>query len=95
MSGPQPHEIVLRPVVTEKTLRLAEKENAYTFRVALSANKVQVREAIEKLFKVGVVAVRTASQMGKFRRMGRSFGTTSPWKKAVVQVKAGDSIEFY
>lgn len=87
--------IVLRPLVTEKTLRLAEKQNAYTFRVALDANKIQIRDAVQRLFKVGVVNVRTFRCLGKARRMGRSFGTTSDWKRAVVRVKPGDAIEFY
>ncbi|MEZ6008219.1 MAG: 50S ribosomal protein L23 [Planctomycetota bacterium] len=95
VSGRMPQDVVLRPVVTEKTLRLAEKQNAYTFRVAENANKVQIRDAIQRLFDVSVTDVRTSRQLGKFRRMGRSFGRTSPWKRAVVKVKAGDSIEFY
>lgn len=95
MSGLTPEEIVIRPVITEKTLRMAERENAYTFRVRPSANKIQVRDAIERLFGVGVTAVRTQNFMGKFRRVGRYTGATQNWKKAVVKVKDGDAIEFY
>ena len=95
MSAPNPQSIVLKPVVTEKTLRLAERYRAYTFRVATRANKVQVRDAIEQLFEVKVTGVRTSNHVGKYRRMGRSFGRTSAWKKAVVTVKEGDAIEFY
>ena len=95
MRTKSPEEIVLRPVITEKTLRIAERENAYTFQVDRTANKVQVRDAIERLFNVAVVDVRTQNIMGKFRRMGRSVGATSNWKKAVVKVKEGDTIEFY
>ena len=95
MRAKSPEEIVLRPVITEKTLRIAERENAYTFQVDRNANKVQVRDAIERLFSVSVTDVRTQNMMGKFRRMGRSFGATSNWKKAVVKVKEGDTIEFY
>ena len=90
-----PQEIVLRPVVTEKTLRIAEQENAYTFKVARKANKVQIREAIENLFDVSVEGVRTSNYIGKYRRVGRYFGATPNWKKAVVRVKEGDTIEFY
>jgi large subunit ribosomal protein L23 len=90
-----PHEIVLKPLITEKTLRMAERDNAYTFKVRTTANKVQVRDAVERIFKVSVVAVRTQNCIGKFRRMGRSTGATSNWRKAVVKVKQGDSIEFY
>lgn len=95
MRTKSPEEIVLRPVITEKTLRIAERENAYTFHVDVTANKVQVRDAIERLFNVAVVDVRTQNIMGKFRRMGRSVGATSNWKKAIVKVKEGDTIEFY
>ena len=89
------HEVVLRPLVTEKSLRLAERQNTYTFRVKENANKVQIRDAIERLFKVQVEDVRTQRVFGKMRRMGRSVGQTAPWKKAVVRVKAGQTIDFY
>ena len=95
MSGLTPEEIVIRPVITEKTLRMAERENAYTFRVRPNANKIQVRDAVERLFNVSVTRVRTQNFMGKFRRVGRYTGSTSNWKKAVVKVKDGDAIEFY
>ena len=95
MSAPNPQGIILKPVVTEKTLRLANRHRAYTFRVAPRANKVQVRDAIERLFDVTVTDVRTANHFGKYRRMGRSFGRTSAWKKAIVTVQEGDSIDIY
>jgi large subunit ribosomal protein L23 len=88
-------EVVLRPVVTEKTLKRAERQNAYTFEVKDLANKVQIRRAVEHLFEVKVTGVRTQRVAGKMRRMGRSLGTTAPWKKAVVRVKSGQTIEFY
>lgn len=95
MRAKAPQDVVIRPLITEKTLRLAERTNAYTFQVLRTANKVQVREAIEGIFDVKVEAVRTQNQVGKFRRVGRSVGATSSWKKAVVKVKEGDTIEFY
>jgi large subunit ribosomal protein L23 len=95
MSALTPQEIVIRPLITEKTLRIAERTNAYTFQVRPSANKVQIRDAIERIFNVRVIAVRTQNCLGKFRRVGRYTGATSNWKKAVVKVKEGDSIEFY
>jgi len=95
MAALTPQEVLIRPLITEKTLRLAERENAYTFQIRPSANKVQVRDAIERIFKVGVMEVRTQNYMGKFRRVGRYTGATPNWKKAVVKVKEGDSIEFY
>jgi large subunit ribosomal protein L23 len=95
MRAKAPQDIVIRPLITEKTLRLAERYNSYTFQVLPTANKVQVREAIESIFDVSVVAVRTQNMIGKFRRVGRSVGATSNWKRAVVKVKEGDAIEFY
>jgi large subunit ribosomal protein L23 len=89
------HEVVMRPLVTEKTLRIAERENAYTFQVARNANKIQIRTAIESLFNVKVIGVRTSNHLGKARRMGRYTGSTPAWKKAVVRLKDGDTIEFY
>ncbi|MFV1958149.1 MAG: 50S ribosomal protein L23 [Planctomycetota bacterium] len=88
-------EIVLRPVITEKTLKESERHNAYTFRVRENANKVQIRRAVEHLFSVHVKGVRTQRYIGKRRRMGRSVGSTGNWKKAVVRVKEGDTIDFY
>lgn len=90
-----PQAVIVRPLVTEKTIRIAERENAYTFQVARNANKIQIRDAIQRLFDVRVEAVRTANYMGKGRRMGRFFGSTPNWKKAVVRLKEGDTIEFY
>jgi large subunit ribosomal protein L23 len=87
-------DVVLRPVVTEKTLRRSERTNAYTFEVRVGANKVQIRDAVEHLFQVDVVGVRTQNLAGKRRRMGRSVGFTAPWKKAIVALKAGQTIEF-
>jgi len=88
-------QVVLRPIVTEKTIAQAERYNTYSFVVRENANKVQIRTAIENLFKVGVDDVRTQRYMGKRRRMGRYFGTTGNWKKAIVRVKEGDTIDFY
>lgn len=88
-------EVVLRPIVTEKTIRQAERTNTYTFEVRENANKVQIRRAIEHLFQVGVNEVRTQRLIGKRRRMGRSVGTTGNWKKAMIRVKEGQTIDFY
>lgn len=86
-------EVVLRPLVTEKTIRAAERQNAYTFAVHENANKVQIRRAVETLFKVKVTGVRTHRYLGKRRRQGRAMGQTSTWKKAVVSLKEGDRID--
>ncbi len=88
-------DVVLRPVVTEKTLKKAERTNTYTFEVREAANKIQIRSAVEHLFKVHVTGVRTQRYLGKRRRMGRALGMTPSWKKAVVRVRPGDTIDFY
>ncbi len=90
-----PQDIVIRPLITEKTLRMAERDNSYTFQVRQTANKVQIRDAIERIFNVTVLGVRTTNYMGKARRVGRYVGSTSSWKKAVIKVREGDTIEFY
>jgi large subunit ribosomal protein L23 len=86
-------DVLLRPVVTEKTLKRSERQNTYTFEVREDANKVQIRQAVEHLFKVKVLGVRTQRYLGKRRRVLRAVGLTPPWKKAIVQVKAGQTIE--
>lgn len=91
-------QIILRPVISEKSM---DQTNAskYTFAVADEANKLQIKAAVEELFKVTVVTVNVlntkAKEKSRNRRRGRQVGFTSPWKKAVVTVKAGDSIEFF
>jgi large subunit ribosomal protein L23 len=88
-----PRDVILRPLVTEKTLRLSERRNAYTFEVAPRANKVQIRRAVEDLFDVKVLGVRTQVRPGKPRRHGLRLTTTPSRKHAVVTLKPGDSIE--
>jgi large subunit ribosomal protein L23 len=87
-------EVIHKPVVTEKSTILAGS-NQYVFRVASSANKAQIKEAVETAFNVNVVDVRTLKMPGKMRRVGRNRGLTSPWKKAIVQVQAGQKIEVF
>jgi large subunit ribosomal protein L23 len=87
-------DVVLRPIVTEKTLKRSERLNTYTFEVKDGANKIQVRDAVEHLFKVHVLSVRTQRVYGTRRRMGRRIGMTAPWKKAIIRLKAGETIEF-
>ena len=76
------YRIIRRPRVTEKGLRMVERGRAYPFEVAADANKIEVRKAVEALFKVKVTAVRTQSYRGKVRRVGRSFGHRPDWKLA-------------
>ncbi len=91
-------QIVLRPVISEKSMDQSTKDK-YTFAVADEANKLQIKEAVEELFKVTVLDVNVlttkAKEKSRNRRRGRQVGYTSPWKKAVVTLKSGDSIEFF
>jgi large subunit ribosomal protein L23 len=87
---------IRRPIVlTEKSSRLREDENKVIFEVHPKANKIQIRDAVEKLFGVSVLAVNTSHVRGKERRMGRGKGKLQNWKKAVVTLKAGDDIQFF
>jgi large subunit ribosomal protein L23 len=80
-------------VVTEKAERLKAEQSRYTFKVARTANKIEVRDAVERLFKVHVREVRVMNYLGKMRRMGRFEGRRPDWKKAVVTLKQGERIE--
>lgn len=95
MNALSARDVVLRPLVTEKSLRVSERQNAYTFAVDPKANKVQIRRAIEALFHVKVLDVRTALRKGKPKRFGWNMQRTPSQKRAVVTLKAGDTIEFY
>lgn len=88
------HDIILRPIITEKTSSLME-HNRYTFEVHRSANKIQVRKAVEAVFKVKVAGVNTINVKGKPKRMGAFSGYSRSWKKAIVQLAAGERIEFF
>ncbi len=91
-------QIVLRPVISEKSMDQSTV-NKYTFAVADEANKMQIKAAVEELFKVTVTNVNVLTtkrkEKSRNRRRGRQVGYTTPWKKAVVTIKAGDSIEFF
>jgi large subunit ribosomal protein L23 len=87
-------QVIIRPVVSEKTFVLAEA-GKYTFRVHDRAHKTQIRQAIEGLFDVGVIDVRTAWVKSKPKRRGHTSGTTRRWKKAIVQVREGDTIPIF
>ncbi|MDR1511299.1 MAG: 50S ribosomal protein L23 [Endomicrobium sp.] len=87
-------DIIKRPVVTEKATVLKEKcRNKYTFVVDRDANKFQIKEAVETLFKVKVENVHTANYIGKSRRMGKNIGYRSDWKKAIVKIGEGQEIQ--
>jgi large subunit ribosomal protein L23 len=87
-------QVIIRPVVSEKSFVLAEL-GKYTFRVADKAHKTQIRQAVEQLFDVKVVEVRTISVKSKPKRRGTTAGRTRSWKKAIVQVREGDTIPIF
>jgi large subunit ribosomal protein L23 len=90
----EPSQVIIRPVVSEKSYVLAEV-GKYTFRVHDRAHKTQIRQAIEQLFDVKVVGVRTASVKSKPKRRGQTAGRTRQWKKAIVQVREGETIPIF
>ncbi|MCK4653871.1 MAG: 50S ribosomal protein L23 [Candidatus Cloacimonetes bacterium] len=87
-----PREVIIAPMLTEKTTSLQNANNNYTFKVSLNANKIEIAEAIERIFNVNVLSVNTIRQRGKNKRMGRFVGKRADWKKAIVKLKQGDSI---
>ena len=89
------HSIIRRPIVTEKSSIGREEQNLVTFAVDPRANKHQIRQAVERLFDVSVVEVRTMVMPRKKRRMGRFLGERPRWKKAIVRLAEGQSIEFF
>jgi large subunit ribosomal protein L23 len=86
-----PHQIILGPVISEKSTRLKEKREI-VFRVEPSANKIEIKKAVEELFKVKVERVRTANFKGKLKRWGRFEGRRRDWKKAYVKLKEGEKM---
>lgn len=89
-------QVIKRPLIlTEKGNVLRETQNTFLFEVDRRANKIQIRNAVEKLFNVKVEQVRTMVVRGHLRRMGRGHEKTKNWKKAIVSVKDGDTIEFF
>jgi large subunit ribosomal protein L23 len=88
-------KIVRRPLVTEKSTQQKEERRQYAFEVTRDANKVEIQHAVEQLFKVKVLRVRTCNVLGKMKRMGRKYGKRPDWKKAIVTLKEGDRIDFF
>ena len=89
-----PHEVLIKPVVSEKTTGLME-ENKYTFKVDKNANKIEIKHAVETIFKVKVTDVKTMNVHGKMKRQGRFEGLTPSWKKAIVTVKSGQRLPIF
>ncbi len=91
-----PEQIIRRPIIlTEKSSRLREQGNKVIFEVRRTANKIQIKDAIQSLFKVGVLDVNTMVLRGKEKRMGRGYAKLRNWKKAIVTLKPGDEIQFF
>jgi large subunit ribosomal protein L23 len=91
-----PEQIIRRPIIlTEKANLLRETRNQVVFEVNRDANKVEIKNAVQKLFKVQVTSVNTLINRGKDRRMGRGYAKGQNWKKAIVTLKAGESIDFF
>jgi large subunit ribosomal protein L23 len=89
------YDVIKRPIVTEKGVGKKESERTLCFEVALEANKIQVRQAVEAIFKVKVEDVRTLKNVGKLRRRGRFSGFRSDWKKAYVTLRPGQKMPEY
>ncbi len=90
-----PHQVIIRPVISEKSYNLIETENQYTFQVDRRANKNQIKQAVEEAFEVSVYKVNTVNVKRKPKRQGLTRGRTSAWKKAVVRLAPGDRIELF
>ncbi len=89
------YQIIKEPHVTEKTTLQKEGSNQITFKVHKKANKIEIRRAVETLFKIKVIDVNVMNVQGKKRRVGRNAGKRSDWKKAVVKLAPGENIEFF
>jgi len=90
-----PQDIVIRPIISEKMEYLQEAQRKYAFKVHPGANKIQIRNAIETIYKVAVTDVNVMNRMGKKRRVRYTEGRRSSWKRAVVTLKEGDTIEYF
>lgn len=88
-------KVIIRPLLTEKNARMKESENRVAFEVTPDANKIEVKKAVEEAFKVSVVAVNILNVTGKIKRLGRNMGRRRNWKKAIVTLKEGSTIEFF
>lgn len=90
-----PHQVIIRPMVTEKGMHRATRDNAYAFEVNRLATKTAIRNAVESLFNVKVIEVRTQNRKGKPRRSRFRQGNTQPWKKAIVKLHEEDRINLF
>ncbi len=90
-----PRQIIVRPIISEKTTARQAEDNQYAFEVVRDANKHEIKYSVEQLFNVHVRGVRTAQQRGKWRRRGKHIGKRPNWKKAMVKLAEGETIEVF
>jgi large subunit ribosomal protein L23 len=91
----EPRDVIIRPVVTERSTQMADEHGTYAFVVSRDANKIEIRHALEKLFSVRVKSVRTMNCRGKLRRVGRDVGRRAAYKKAIIRLVEGERIDVY
>lgn len=91
----EPQKIIRKPLITEKSTRQKEDSGQYVFEVHRNANKIEIQSAVERLFKVKVLQVRTSNVMGKIKRLGKRYGKRPDWKKAIITLREGDRIDFF
>ena len=89
-----PHDVLIKPIVTEKSSTLMA-DGKYTFRVDKAANKIEIKYAVESIFKVDVTDVKTLNMPGKMKRQGKTSGMTPEWKKAIVTLKSGQRLPIF
>lgn len=88
-------KVILRPLLTEKNAALKEAQNKVVFEVASDANKIEIKKAVEEAFQVSVLSVNVLNVRGKLKRLGRKVGRRRDWRKAIVTLKEGSTIEFF
>jgi len=89
------YDVIKKPLITEKTTTEKDARNIIVFVVHRDANKIEIKESVEKLFKVEVTAVKTATVAGKLKRVGKQAGKRANWKKAYVTLKEGNNVDFF
>ncbi|MCB5245344.1 MAG: 50S ribosomal protein L23 [Candidatus Cloacimonadaceae bacterium] len=87
-----PRNIIISPIITEKSEKLARDNNMYTFKVSINANKIEIKKAIERIFSVKVLDVNTVRMLGKPKSLGKYNGKRPDWKKAIITLREGDRI---
>jgi large subunit ribosomal protein L23 len=90
-----PYDIIIKPVITEKSMIQKDLGNSVTFKVKINATKLEVKNAVEKVFDVKVLDVKTIRVLGKTKRLGRFSGKRADWKKAIVKLEPGNKIEYF